>query len=178
MSDYSPTAACPCGSTEPYGNCCGVYHSGLRDAETAEKLMRSRYCAFYLRDRDYLTYTLAEEKRPEFDRNTIAQDQTRWSGLEIIDRVAGGVLDQTGIVEFIASFVEDGRIGQLHERSNFERRDGKWVYVDGVFPKAAIPSASSGQPPIKSKPSKIGRNDPCLCGSNKKFRKCCGKING
>jgi preprotein translocase subunit SecA len=24
---------------------------------------------------------------------------------------------------------------------------------------------------------KIGRNDPCPCGSGKKYKKCCGKIN-
>jgi len=23
--------------------------------------------------------------------------------------------------------------------------------------------------------NKIGRNDPCPCGSNKKYKKCCGK---
>ncbi|WP_256204377.1 SEC-C metal-binding domain-containing protein [Planococcus faecalis] len=23
---------------------------------------------------------------------------------------------------------------------------------------------------------KIGRNDPCLCGSGKKYKKCCGKV--
>jgi uncharacterized protein YecA (UPF0149 family) len=23
--------------------------------------------------------------------------------------------------------------------------------------------------------SKVGRNDPCNCGSGKKFKKCCGK---
>ena len=27
-----------------------------------------------------------------------------------------------------------------------------------------------------SKPKKIGRNDPCLCGSGKKYKKCCGKL--
>ena len=25
------------------------------------------------------------------------------------------------------------------------------------------------------KPKKIGRNDPCLCGSGKKYKKCCGR---
>jgi len=25
------------------------------------------------------------------------------------------------------------------------------------------------------KPKKIGRNDPCPCGSGKKYKKCCGK---
>ena len=25
------------------------------------------------------------------------------------------------------------------------------------------------------KPKKIGRNDPCPCGSGKKYKKCCGR---
>jgi uncharacterized protein YecA (UPF0149 family) len=29
--------------------------------------------------------------------------------------------------------------------------------------------------PFKRTTAKIGRNDPCLCGSNKKYKKCCGK---
>jgi uncharacterized protein YecA (UPF0149 family) len=29
--------------------------------------------------------------------------------------------------------------------------------------------------PIKRTGEKIGRNDPCSCGSQKKFKKCCGK---
>ena len=35
---------------------------------------------------------------------------------------------------------------------------------------------------IKQKPivteNKIGRNDPCPCGSGKKYKKCCNKIGG
>lgn len=29
--------------------------------------------------------------------------------------------------------------------------------------------------PIQMKNPKIGRNDPCSCGSNRKFKQCCGK---
>ena len=36
------------------------------------------------------------------------------------------------------------------------------------------------QPEIKSNPilndNKVGRNDNCPCGSEKKYKKCCGKI--
>jgi SEC-C motif-containing protein len=48
--------------------------------------------------------------------------------------------------------------------SHFEKRDGNWIYIDGdiVPPK-----------PIK-KDKKIGRNEPCPCGSGKKYKKCCG----
>ena len=28
---------------------------------------------------------------------------------------------------------------------------------------------------IKKKDKKVGRNDPCPCGSGKKYKQCCGK---
>jgi len=31
------------------------------------------------------------------------------------------------------------------------------------------------QAPIVREGAKVGRNDPCVCGSGKKFKKCCGK---
>lgn len=178
MSTFPLSSPCPCGSSRHYGECCAPYHQGVTVPDTAEKLMRSRYSAFYVRNGDYLLATLASEKRSGFDPQDIAQDQTRWTGLKIVDRVAGGVLDQTGQVEFIASFTENGKPGRIHERSNFERRDGKWYYVDGVFPdlRDGTPGTTTPHSAISSpsEPTKIGRNAPCPCGSGKKFKKCCG----
>ena len=31
------------------------------------------------------------------------------------------------------------------------------------------------QTPVVREGEKIGRNDPCSCGSEKKYKKCCGK---
>lgn len=31
------------------------------------------------------------------------------------------------------------------------------------------------QAPVVRQGDKIGRNDPCSCGSEKKYKKCCGK---
>ena len=53
---------------------------------------------------------------------------------------------------------------------------------------AAPPTESSGPPdhqgdaaqvePIRNLGQKVGRNDPCPCGSGKKFKNCCGKSSG
>ena len=40
--------------------------------------------------------------------------------------------------------------------------------------KPDAPNAGA-QPPYKNKGEKIGRNDPCPCGSGKKYKNCCGK---
>ena len=43
--------------------------------------------------------------------------------------------------------------------------------AENVFVKPAIVTV----PPKKSGSLKIGRNDPCPCGSGKKYKKCCGR---
>ena len=40
---------------------------------------------------------------------------------------------------------------------------------------AANPTGESWLAPYKRTGPKMGRNDPCLCGSGKKYKKCCGK---
>ena len=45
------------------------------------------------------------------------------------------------------------------------------------FEKLKVRGADGGQENKKVKPkdiAKIGRNDPCPCGSGKKYKKCCG----
>ena len=54
-----------------------------------------------------------------------------WTRLEVIDTVDGGPGDDTGEVEFSAHFHGPTGDGVLHERSRFERRAHRWVYVDG-----------------------------------------------
>jgi SEC-C motif-containing protein len=169
MTKLPKNTPCPCGTQTSYEECCGKYHSGQASAETAEKLMRSRYSAFVVGDGDYLKATIAAEYRAGFDVSSIYTDETQWVGLEIVDKVAGDILDNSGQVEFIARFIENGRNGQLHERSNFSRREGKWFYVDGEF-MTTKPSQNSSGPGT----DKVGRNDPCHCGSGKKYKKCCG----
>jgi SEC-C motif-containing protein len=45
---------------------------------------------------------------------------------------AGGADDDTGEVDFQVHFQAPSGAGVLHERSRFERRAGRWVYVDGT----------------------------------------------
>ena len=45
--------------------------------------------------------------------------------------------------------------------------------VEGESAPKAI-STEKRQPVVNSAP-KVGRNDPCPCGSGKKYKQCCGK---
>ncbi len=129
--------------------------------------MRSRYTAFCRGAIDYIEATHHPKHRADFDRaetETWASEST-WEGLHIRETERGTADDEDGIVEFVATYVRDGQQVLHHERSVFERLDGRWYFVDGEPPK---PTTT-----LRTGP-KIGRNDACPCGSGKKYKKCCG----
>jgi SEC-C motif-containing protein len=159
-------APCPCGSGAALEKCCGPIISGETPAPTAEALMRSRYTAFATGALDHIERTYAADRRAEFDHASTEEtaQPIQWLGLQIIDTALGGATDQTGTVEFAARYRKDGKVLVHRERSNFVRENDHWVYADGHVTAAVAPKPSG----------KIGRNDPCPCGSGKKFKKCCG----
>ena len=118
--------ACPCGTGLPLVGCCGPLLSAERLAETAEELMRSRYTAYTLGDREHLWRTWDPRTRPQ--EPYLGHD--RWTGLQVREVVAGGPGDEQGVVDFVASF-EGGR---LAERSRFVRRAGRWFYTGVAEP--------------------------------------------
>ncbi len=156
---------CPCGSGVELSKCCGPYLEGA-PAPTAEALMRSRFTAYVRGDLDHIERTHASEVRENFNRSAAEStaNSVEWVSLEILGTSDGGEADDTGTVEFAARFRQNGDLLVHHELSNFRREDDRWVYVDGKMnPK--------GKP---RRVEKVGRNDPCPCGSGKKYKKCCG----
>lgn len=90
--------------------------------------MRSRYSAYAKRLPDQLLASWHPATRPA----ALDLDPAlRWTGLEVLATTAGGPDDEQGVVEFVARYESPAGPGQLHERSRFERVDGRWVYVDG-----------------------------------------------
>jgi len=157
-------ADCPCGSARPLDACCGPYLSGTTPAPTPEALMRSRYSAFATGNIDYLEETLLPETRHDFDRQQIADwaANSEWTGLDVLEAVPPAEGEEEGWVEFVAKFRMQGKDYVHRESSRFVRRDGRWWYADGILgPRPRVVT-------------KVGRNDPCTCGSGKKFKKCCG----
>ena len=157
---------CPCGSGSDFDECCGPIIKGATPASTPEALMRSRFTAYVHGDLDHIENTHAKEASDLFNRSAAESTakSVKWISLEINDTTGGGEGDDTGTVEFAARFKQDGELQVHHERSNFRREDGRWLYVDGKMrPK--------GKP---RQVEKVGRNEPCSCGSGKKFKKCCG----
>jgi len=158
---------CPCGSKKQYENCCLPIINGKEIAKTAEQLMRSRYSAYAKNEIDHIHKSYHPDKQKGFDRKANKGMATKyiWTGLEIKDTVDGGVDDTTGVVEYIAYFKYKNTTQFMHEWSNFQKIDDHWYYVDGESIQIEQVVRST---------DKIGRNDPCSCGSGKKYKKCCG----
>lgn len=112
---------CPCGSGSPYASCCQPLHRGVRRAGTAVELMRSRYAAYAVGDLDHVFRTWHPRTRPT---DLVPDPGLRWTGLTVHDHGEDWV-------EFTARYETAAGPGELHERSRFERRAGRWVYVDG-----------------------------------------------
>ncbi|WP_257266769.1 YchJ family protein [Endozoicomonas sp. ONNA2] len=161
MSIYP--ANCPCGSGSTFTQCCQPYIQGESAAPTAETLMRSRYTAYTLGNIPYLVATTHPGQQETIKQQKIYQQSTGtlWQRLEVVDTEAGKAADQSGMVEFKAWFKESALSPEKvhHERSSFTKQKGRWYFV---YPAMAL-----------IKPETVGRNDPCPCGSGKKYKKCC-----
>ena len=121
---------CPCCSGMPAEMCCEPFLSGVKQAQTAEQLMRSRYTAFVRQRADYLYITSSPELRERTSVEEITQsfNGVIWEGLEITFLSRGFPNDTEGEVAFEAHY----RIGQqqhvLLEHSLFVRENGNWRY--------------------------------------------------
>ncbi len=155
---------CPCGIEATYDDCCGALIEGRRTATTAEMLMRSRYTAYSQRAYDYLVESHDPDGRDELDQDSMRAwgDAATWLGLEVLDTAGGTPDDDEGWVDFVCRYQSDGAKVEHRERSHFVQEGGTWYYVEGFD----LPAP---------KVAKVGRNEPCPCGSGKKYKKCCGK---
>ncbi len=158
---------CPCGTGLTYNKCCGPYIAGNAYAPTAEALMRSRYTAYVKGEIDYIVNTCVRDDDHNIDVEQTKRwsQKSRWQGLSILAIEKGAPSDSEGTIEFIASYSMDGLSDKHHERAKFKKTDGKWLYLEGEI----IPATITRDSP------KVGRNDPCPCGSGRKFKQCCGR---
>jgi SEC-C motif-containing protein len=165
MTSANAIRLCACGTEKAYSECCEPFIKGTKLAPTAEKLMRSRYTAFAVGEMDYIYKTHHESTRKELDMDGVKSWalNSEWLGLEIRGSEKGQEVDTEGSVEFKCKFIFNGKEQSHHELSTFVKEKGQWFFVDGALRNNTV---------RRSEP-KVGRNDPCACGSGKKTKKCC-----
>ena len=151
-----------------FKNCCEPILAGKTPAPTAESLMRARYSAYATKNMTFIDQSQIMLEGETFNQAEALKwaESANWKGLKVVSTKKGLETDNTGIVEFEAHYQDKASEKDLihKETALFERKDGQWKFKDGNI---------AGAQPIKRLEAKIGRNDPCSCGSGKKFKKCC-----
>ena len=178
---------CPCGSGRPYEMCCEPYIAGAAWPPTAQSLMRARYTAYALGNIDYLGSTFAPSSGASAHAKTAGEwaAKAKFNKLKIAGTSKGGPDDTTGTVEFLATYEQDGQTWEHHEVSEFARdSQGHWRYIAGDSHRHAAGEGHGhhhthhhhdhGGHTLRRAAPKVGRNDPCPCGSGRKYKKCCG----
>jgi SEC-C motif-containing protein len=156
---------CPCGSGALFADCCEPIIKGTRESETAEELMRARYSAFVTHEIDFIVASTHSRTRNEIDLTFIREwsETSTWHGLEILETKQ--INENKAFVSFEAQFTQGDELQHHREKSTFEREYGQWRFVTGDELKNATVRYETPPP---------GRNDPCPCGSGKKYKKCHG----
>ena len=157
---------CPCGSGKKYSECCEPIIKRTTKAPTAEALMRARYTAYVVHEIDFIIDSCEKgEKIAEIDRKATEDwsNKSTWHGLKIL-RTENPKEDEA-IVEFEATYTQKGIRDIHHEIAGFRKIDGEWLYSEGLLRPTTV--VREGK--------KVGRNEPCPCGSGKKYKQCCGK---
>lgn len=127
--------------------------------------MRARYTAFVTGAIDFIVSSTHSRTRKEIDLDFVREwsETSTWQGLEILETKV--INENKTFVSFEARFVQKGEDQKHREKSLFERENGQWRFVTGDELK---------NPTVKYETPKPGRNDPCPCGSGKKYKKCHG----
>jgi SEC-C motif-containing protein len=135
-------------------------------AETAEELLHARYLAFTKNDIDFIVDTHHPKTRGDVKREEVSEwaKNSEWMGLTVHQKLGGEASDTQGQIVFLVKYKSDGKEHDHWEHSFFEKDGGEWKFLDGQPPKTG---------PLRRTEPKVGRNDPCSCGSGKKFKKCC-----
>jgi SEC-C motif domain protein len=153
---------CPCGSGKPFGACCEPILEGKQPAATAEDLMRARFTAHVVHDFAFLHRTYRPTARQPFV-SSAEKPAMQWTRLVVHNHGPGRTPD-LAYVEFSAYGTENGAELVLHEKAEFVRENGAWIYTRAL---------REGPAPFRQAAPKPGRNDPCPCGSGKKYKQCC-----
>ena len=160
---------CPCGSGRPYSDCCEPVITGRAKAPTAEALMRSRYSAYVEHEVEYIVNTCVHRGKNDIDYKSTRDwsEQSEWLGLKIISVEKGGPSDTEGNVEFEAAYEREGLKDVHHEIAKFKRENTteEWLYDTGHVSPHTV---------VRTSP-KVGRNEPCPCGSGRKYKQCHGR---
>ena len=63
----------------------------------------------------------------------------------------------------------------VRKDQEIERKSAYSIHGEGRGAEGGVTGARQRQTQVVRTQPKVGRNDPCPCGSGKKYKQCCGK---
>lgn len=136
------------------------HHSSFIDNEEAMAMFISSTCGYY----PYEIYSEIKEAY-EMDRVDLG-----WIGLKDVDRIIENGKEET-LRRYIYEAPSACVITDVTEKMSW------WAYEreQKKIPNRGIENFLNVSTTFKRDTPKLGRNDPCSCGSQKKYKKCCLK---
>lgn len=133
--------------------------------KTPVELLKKRYECFSTGKLDFIVESHHPESRDQIELEAIKNWSTQsiWKGLEIHEETPKG--KDKFFIRFTVKYERNFETTPHTEIAEFRQHEGRWFYFDSEFPQPET---------VKRVAPKLGRNDPCSCGSGKKFKKCCG----
>lgn len=160
----------------------------LREREATSEIFREaeRQILLYNVDQKWMDHIDSmDQLRYAIGMRSIGQKdpvvEYRLEGSEMFDEMNASIQMDTVRMIMRANIVPDQRISRKSSARKLQEGHGDSV-SPGVKTPPNRPDSSRGaagtptaRQPVKRDQSKIGRNDPCFCGSGKKYKNCCGK---
>jgi SEC-C motif-containing protein len=140
MRKLARDPACPCGSRQPYSQCCQPYHLGHRTPESPSRLFLARYSAYALGVVPFIIDT-THPHGPVFVADTEAWRKDvlqfhramKFLGVHIFSHTDPSPNDDTATVTYRVLLQEKDKDASFVERAVFKRFAGRWCYDSGEF---------------------------------------------
>jgi len=100
--------------------------------------------------------------------------------MEAIEKESVGLFFRAEIAAPVRPVEEPERVQAQHQEVSAYHQAGTRVLTGGqpqpapTMGPATLPADAGSARPIRRAMPKVGRNDPCPCGSGKKYKRCCG----
>ena len=96
-------------------------------------------------------------------------DQYRIEGSDMFDEMIADIK-----VDVAKILLHIEKVENVERKSNI-RITSEGLQANNEEEKTTKPNTTVNHTPIKNEGPQVGRNDPCPCGSGKKYKNCCGK---
>jgi excinuclease UvrABC ATPase subunit len=160
------------------------WHDIAYDQTKDKQQLKNFWDRYFLIEKEIYEQLLAE---PDVEVRGTVKELAEKYGQDILTMVGflDGINDSLAVANPIETMTEDTQVNLVYDKEKLYKNmvDAKadWLYElpqwEAIFDEDTRKRLYREQKQSGTirKAKKIGRNDPCPCGSGKKYKKCCGR---